>query len=82
MSVDFKPRLSTSTKNYAAISLGGYYGKNALQNKFISLDHIKNFNNISQQEKYNIAIKEIALQAPLQIEENQLLVGSASLGGL
>lgn len=81
MTVDLKPRLSTSTKNYAAISLGGYYGKNALQNKFISLDHIKNFNNVSQQEKYNIAIKEIALQAPLQIEEDQLLVGSASLGG-
>ncbi len=73
-------RLSEPTRKFAYDSLGYKYGKDTLKTEAVCLDHIQNFDTLSQIEKYDIAIKTIATESPIRICDGEKLSGAATLG--
>ena len=73
-------RLCASTRRFAKASLEGRYGREAEKTPFVTLDHIENYEALSSIEKYDAALREIVLRAPIRICEGELLCGSATLG--
>ena len=73
-------RLKESTRKWAFESLHGIYGDNAMENQCITLDHIENFESMSDIEKYDIAIRQIAEKAPLRLCPEERICGAATLG--
>jgi len=74
-------RLCEETRRFAWESLQGKYGDEARTYNAVSLDHIPGFSELSEVEKYNIAIAEIAKNAPVRICKEEKVCGSATLGG-
>ncbi len=73
-------RLSESTRKFAYDSLHCRYGRETAAVPAVSLDHIEGFAELNDLEKYDLAIREICLHAPLRICEGEKLNGSATLG--
>ncbi len=73
-------RLCEKTREFAYRSLNHKYGLDTLKNRTVSLDHIENFCDLSDLEKYNAAIYEIATKAPVRICEGERISGAATLG--
>ncbi len=73
-------RLSEETRVFAYESLNHKYGLDTIQTPNISLNHIENYENMSDLEKYNTALFEIATKAPVRICDGELLSGAATLG--
>ena len=73
-------RLKEETRKFAYESMHGKYGDEAIKNYCVTLDHIEGFESLSEMEKYNVAIREIATKAPIRICEHELIHGSATLG--
>jgi len=73
-------RLSEETRQFAYESLNHKYGTDTRKTPSVSLDHIKNFESMSETEKYNAAIYEIVTNAPIRICENEKISGAATLG--
>ena len=73
-------RLSDSTRKFAYESLNRKYGLDTLKTDAVCLDDIENFESLSMIERYDIAIKRIAQDAPLRICENEKISGAATLG--
>ncbi len=73
-------RLKESTRAWAWESLHGKYGDEAMAHPHISLDHIENFDGLTDLQKQDIAIREIAEKAPVRLCPEELICGSATLG--
>ena len=73
-------RLNERTRQFAYESLNHKYGIDTLKTANISLDHIENFENMAEIEKYNTAIYEIVTKAPVRICEEEKISGAATLG--
>ena len=73
-------RLSEKTRQFAYESLNHKYGLNTRETPSVSLNHIENFENMSELEKYDVAIHEIVTKAPVRICENEKISGAATLG--
>lgn len=73
-------RLSDKTRRFAYESLNHKYGLDTLKVMNISLDHIENYEDMSELEKYNTAIFEIVTKAPIRICKDELISGAATLG--
>jgi pyruvate-formate lyase len=73
-------RLCEETRMFAWESMHGKYGDEARSNPAVSLDHIPGFSELTDTKKYNIAIVEIAKNAPLRLCEAEKVCGSATLG--
>ena len=73
-------RLSEATRQFAYESLNHKYGLDTLKTPGVSLKHIKNFESMSDIEKYNAAIYEIVTKAPIRICKNEKISGAATLG--
>ncbi len=73
-------RLCEQTRRFAARSLAGEYGKEALRTPCVTLDHIAEYEALSSIEKYDAALWEIVKNAPIRICEGELLCGAATLG--
>ena len=73
-------RLSESTRKFAYESLNHKYGLNTKQTPCVTLDHIENFDQMTELEKYDAAIKEIVTKAPVRICESEKISGAATLG--
>ncbi len=73
-------RLSNNTREYAWESLHGKYGEDTKKVMFVSMDDVTEFENLSEYQKYDLAIAKIASTAPIRICENELISGSATLG--
>ena len=73
-------RLCESTRSFSYESLNHKYGLDTWKTPCVHLDHIKNFEELTDIEKYNAAIYEIALKAPIRICDNELISGAATLG--
>ena len=73
-------RLCEKTRLFAYESLNHKYGLDTKKTPYVSLNHIENFEDMSELEKYNAAIYEIAIKAPLRICENEKISGAATLG--
>ena len=73
-------RLSDKTRKFAFDSLNKKYGLDTLKNDGIVFDGCKGFESLSALQKYDLAIKEIALKSPIRICEGEKLSGSATFG--
>ena len=73
-------RLSEATRAFAHDSLNRKYGLDTLKTNAISLDDIANFSELSKTERYDIAIRRIAEEAPIRLCEGERLSGAATLG--
>lgn len=74
-------RLKDATRKWAYTSMQGEYGDEAMRHLDLSLDHIAGFEQFSELEQYNRAIREIAERAPVRICESERICGAATLGG-
>ena len=74
-------RLSESTRAFAYESLCGHrWGLDTKSTPAVMLDHIENFTEMSDIDKYDAAIYEIAAKAPVRICDDELISGAATLG--
>ncbi len=73
-------RLSENTRHFAMESLLGKYGDDAMKIPYVTLDEIENYESLSPQEKYNVAITKIVSEAPIRICEHKTVSGAATLG--
>ena len=73
-------RLSEATRRFADESLNHKYGLDTKKTPCVTLDHIENFESMSDLEKYDTAIREIVTKAPIRICEGEKISGAATLG--
>ncbi len=73
-------RLTDSTRKWAFASLHGKYGDEAMRTPCVNLDYIEKFDDLSDTEKYDIAIRNIAEKAPVRICPEERICGAATLG--
>lgn len=73
-------RLSEGTRRFAEESLNHKYGLDTKKTPCVTLDHIENFESMTDLEKYDIAIREIVTNAPIRICEGEKISGAATLG--
>lgn len=73
-------RLSEKTRQFAYESLEHKYGLETRETPSVSLNHVENFESMSEIEKYNAAIYEIVSKAPIRICDDEKISGAATLG--
>ncbi len=73
-------RLRKSTREWAYRSLYGVYGDDAMKNGSAVLDEIDGFESLSNIEKYDVAIRAIAEQAPIRLCVEERVCGAATFG--
>lgn len=73
-------RLCEDTRRFAWESLDHKYGLDTRKTPAVTLDHIENFNMMSNLEKYDTAIREIVEKAPIRICDGEKISGAATLG--
>jgi len=73
-------RLSDGTRRFAYESLNRKYGLDTLRVMSVSLDGVEGVESLTALEKYDIAVRRIAAEAPIRICEGELISGAATLG--
>ena len=73
-------RLSEKTRRFACDSLGRKYGLETIATPAVRLDAVADFETLSDIEKYDAAILQIAKDAPIRICEGEKISGAATLG--
>lgn len=74
-------RLSEKTRQFAYDSIYHHkYGLEALETPYVSLDSIEYYDSMTELEKHNTALYEIASKAPIRICDGELISGAATLG--
>lgn len=72
-------RLSDQTRLFAYESLNAKYGREIYATPHIALDDTPGVDEMSPRERYDLAIRRIAAEAPIRFADGELLCGSASL---
>ncbi len=73
-------RLNEKTRLFAWESLNHRYGLDTEKTPYVSLDDIKNFDSLTDIDKYDISVERIARDCPIRICENERISGAATLG--
>lgn len=73
-------RLSDATRTFAAESLNGRYGDEAMKRFAVSMDSTAHFAEMTDIEKYDAMILKIAQEAPLRYCPGEKISGAATLG--
>ena len=73
-------RLSAATRQFAYDSLNRKYGLDTWKTPCVTLDGVDGFESMTELEKYDIAVRKIAEEAPIRICEGELISGAATLG--
>ena len=73
-------RLKEATREWAWESMHGKYGEEAMRSPYVRLDDIENFELLTDTEKYDQAIRRIAMEAPVRICPEEKVCGAATLG--
>ncbi len=73
-------RLCESTRRFAYESQHYRYGRDTRAVPNVSLGHIEGYEGLSALAKYNVAISEIAKNAPIRICDGERISGAATLG--
>ncbi len=73
-------RLPESTRRFAWESLNAKYGREAEANPGVHLDDVPGFREMQPIDRYDIAIRRIAEEAPLRLCAGERLSGAATLG--
>lgn len=73
-------RLSNQTRNFAYESLNHKYGKYTQACYSVTFDGDKNYEKANDIDKYDMAVRKIAEEAPIRICDGEKLSGAATLG--
>lgn len=73
-------RLPEDLRQWAWDSLHGKYGDEAATTPYIFLDDVPNIGSMTRLQQYDIAILQIAKQAPLRLCPQEQICGAATLG--
>jgi pyruvate-formate lyase len=73
-------RLRSQTRSFAADSLHGQYGTEALKTPSVAMDDIPGFEKRKPYERYDLAIYRIAKKAPIRLCSHERISGAATLG--
>jgi len=73
-------RLSQETRQFAWESLQGKYGNQTMEVPGVYMDETPGFDDMTELEKYDAAIRLIATIAPIRICKNELISGAATFG--
>ena len=73
-------RLCEKTRRFAYESQNRKYGLDTMKTLRVELDGIEGFAELTDIEKYGIAIRRIAEEAPIRICEDERISGAATLG--
>lgn len=73
-------RLCEDTRKFAYESLNHKYGLDTKKNPCVTLDHLENFELMTDLEKHDAAIREIVTKAPIRICDEEKISGAATLG--
>ncbi|MBR5538576.1 MAG: hypothetical protein IKU61_01625 [Clostridia bacterium] len=73
-------RLCENTRKFAYESLNRKYGLETMKTDAMILDGIEGFSDLSDIDRYDVAIKLIVENAPIRICEGEKLSGAATLG--
>ena len=73
-------RLSEKTRAWAWEVMHGKYGDEARKQYALELDGIEGFEQLPEIDRYDIAVRKIAEEAPLRFCECERICGSATLG--
>lgn len=73
-------RLSEATRKFAYDSLGRKYGLDTLKTEAVDLNEFEALSELTDIEKYDIAIKKIVCDAPIRICSGEKVSGAATLG--
>ena len=73
-------RLSEATRSFSYDSQNHKYGHDTWKCDGASMDSFEGFDSLAPIEKYDLAISEIARNAPIRICEGEMISGAATLG--
>ncbi len=73
-------RLCERTREFAARSLRGEYGDEAMRLYAVSLDDVEGFDALSPTEKFDIALRRLVERVPVRVIPEETVSGSACLG--
>ena len=73
-------RLCEKTREFAFESMKGKYGDEAMKNHAVALDGVCGFEDMSDLDKYDAAVRTIAEKAPLRLCSAERVFGAATLG--
>ena len=73
-------RLCEETRKFAYESLNHKYGNDTKKTKCVFLDGAEGFEKMTPLEQYDLAIRKIALEAPIRICDGEMVSGAATLG--
>ncbi|MBO7406906.1 MAG: hypothetical protein J6V14_04685, partial [Clostridia bacterium] len=73
-------RLPEETRKFAFESLDHKYGLDTRKTDAVVLDDVPGFEALGPYEKYDLAVRKIAQEAPVRICEGEKLSGAATLG--
>ncbi len=73
-------RLTEGTRQFAYDSLNRKYGLDTLKVMAVAMDDVENFSELSDLERYDIAIKRICEESPIRICDGEKISGAATLG--
>lgn len=73
-------RLCEDTRKFAYESINHKYGLDTKKTPCVTLDHIENFECMTELEKHDAAILQIVTKAPIRICDNEKISGAATLG--
>ena len=73
-------RLCEATRKFAWDSLNHVYGTDTAKNPGVNMDDIEGFSELSPIDKYDLAIRRIAEEAPVRICPDEKISGAATLG--
>ncbi len=73
-------RLKEETRRFAYDSLHCRYGLQTDRTPAVSLDDVRDYDNLTPTGKHDLAIRRIAQNAPVRICEGEMISGAATLG--
>ena len=73
-------RLCEATREFAYDSLGHKYGLQTRECPFVDLTGVEGYTDLTAIEKYDIAVRRIAEEAPVRICDGEKISGAATLG--
>lgn len=74
-------RLSEETRRFAYESMHGRYGDEAMKTRYVTVDDVYGFDDMSDYDRYDCCIDKIVRTCPLRFVAGERLIGSATLGG-
>lgn len=74
-------RLCEATRRFAAESLHGKYGEEAMKTPYVTVDDVCGFDDMLDYDRYTYCIDKIVRECPIRLIDGERVIGAATLGG-